>query len=168
MQILNKISMKAIFGNVRKLIVEDDQVDVLMVVGMVRRKEQFKKKFGNDEEDTLSWGFEGTFKAQRLDTKEQFRSARCFLPGLVSDIIANQCDDGEHNLVQFAFVIGIKDNPDAATGYEYTAKSLVKPIEDDAMKSLEQQIQAQIPDEDRGKYLMDFQAQQIEGPKAPG
>src|ERR1017187_2269782 len=93
MQILNKISMGAIFGKVRKLIVEDEQIDLLVVVGMVKKKVQYKNTFGDAEEPSLSWGFEGTFKAQRLDTKEQFRSGRCFLPALVADLIANQCDD---------------------------------------------------------------------------
>lgn len=166
MQILNKISMKAVFGNIRKLIIENEQVDLLVVVGMVKRKEQFKKTFGDSDEPSLSWGFEGTFKAQRIDSKEQFRSARCFLPAIVADIIANQCDDSYTNLVQFAFIIGIKDNPNLATGYEYTAKSLIKPVEDEAMLSLEKQIQDSVPDDEKGKYMMDeFQAQQIEGPK---
>lgn len=155
MQILNKISMKEIFGPVRKLIIDGEQIDLLLIVGVVKRKYQNKKKFGDDAESTLSWGFEGTFKAQRLDTKEQFRSATCYLPGLAADVIAMQCTDDDTNLVQFAFVIGIKDKPEAATGYVYTAKSLIQPIEDESMMKIEQQIQASMPDGEKGKYVMD-------------
>lgn len=155
MQILNKISMGGIFGKVRKLVIEDEQIDLLVVVGMVKKKVQYKNTFGDSDEPSLSWGFEGTFKAQRLDTKEQFRSARCFLPAIAADIIANQCDDSDTNLVQFAFVIGIKSNEKIAIGYEYTAKSLIKPVEDEAMQSLEQQIRNNTADEDKGKYAMD-------------
>jgi hypothetical protein len=158
MQILNKISIGAIFGgvkNVWKMIIEGEQVDLLLVVGVVKKKELFKKTFGDAEEPSVSWGFEGTFKAQRLDTKEQFRSARCFLPALAADIIAVQCTDDDTNLVQFAFVIGIKDNEKTATGYEYTAKSLIKPVEDESMLAIQKQVQGNLPEEDKGKYAMD-------------
>jgi hypothetical protein len=155
MQILNKISMKEIFGNVRKLIIEHETVDYLLVVGVVKKKVQGSKKFGDDDEPTLSWGFEGNFKAQRLDTKEQFRSARCYLPALAADIIADQCDDSDTNMVQFAFVIGIKDKPEAATGYVYTAKSLIKPVEDESMLAIQKQVQDNVPEEEKGKYVMD-------------
>lgn len=167
MQILNKISMKEIFGNVRKLIVDNETVDLLVVVGVVKKKTQGSKTFGDADEPTLSWGFEGTFKAQRLDTKEQYRSARCFLPGLAADIIAMQCDDSDTNLVQFAFVIGIKDKPEAATGYVYTAKSLIKPVEDESMLKIENQIKDNSPEGAKGLYVMDKEIvpNQLQAPK---
>ena len=142
MQIVNKITMKVMFGEVKDYVVENDQVDLMKIYGVAKRKEQFKAIFGKEE--SFSWCLHGTFKAQNLRTKEMFYASRCFLPELASNLIADQIE-GDDNLVQFAFVIGVKYSKNIV-GYEYSVKPLVAPVENDVIAQLEKQAdQAALP-----------------------
>lgn len=141
MQIVNKITMKVIFGEVKDLVIKDDQIDILQIIGVAKTKEQFKSIFGGKE--SLSWCLHGTFKAQNIRTKEQYYSNRCFLPEIAANLIADQIE-GDDNIVQFAFILGVKYSK-APIGYEYTVKSLVKPVENDMIASMEKQIAGALP-----------------------
>lgn len=134
MQLLNKITVKTVCGDLENAVTEVKPVlDIIQVIGIVKDKEKITTNLGD------SWKLKGEFKAINLVTKEAFYSANCFLPGLASDLVVNQLSNEGDNAVQFAFIIGIKYAKNKV-GYEYSVKPLIKPAENNALNLIEQQI----------------------------
>lgn len=141
MQIVNKITMKVVMGReVKSFVIENEQVDLIQIVGLAKKKEIFNSTFGG--EITESWCFHGEVKAKNLQTGEVFYSPnRCFLPPLAGDLLAAQLDDTDQNSVKWAFVLGVKWSK-AQVGYEYTVKPLLRPAENNALDNIEKEINA--------------------------
>lgn len=141
MQIVNKITMKVVMGReVKSFVIENEQVDLVQIVGMAKKKEIFKSAFGGETQD--SWCIFGEVKAKNLQTGEVFYSPnRCFLPPLAGDLLAAQLDETDQNAVKWAFILGVKWSK-AQVGYEYTVKPLLKPSENNALDNIEKEIQA--------------------------
>lgn len=134
MQLLNKITIKAIVGDLENSVTDTKpNLNIAQIIGVVRDKELIKGQYGD------SYKLKGEFKAINLVTKEQFYSANCFLPGLANDLVINQLQDVGDNSVQFAFIIGIKYAKNKV-GYEYTVQPLIKPSENNALTLIENQI----------------------------
>lgn len=141
MQIVNKITMKVVMGrDVKDFVIENEQIDLVQIVGMAKKKEVFKSTFGGKVEE--SWCIHGEVKAINLQTREEFYSPnRCFLPPLAADLLAAQLDDTDNNCVKWAFVLGVKWSK-SQVGYEYTVKPLLKPAENNTLDNIEKEIQA--------------------------
>lgn len=141
MQIVNKITMKVVMGgDVKDFVIENEQIDLVQVMGIAKKKEVFNSTFGGKVDQ--SWCIHGEVKAINLQTKEQFYSPnRCFLPPLASELLATQLDDTDHNCVKWAFVLGVKWSK-AQVGYEYTVKPLLKPAEHNDLDNIEKEINA--------------------------
>lgn len=136
MQLLNKITIKGICGDLEGAVTEQKpNLDIAQIIGIVKDKEEIKGQYGS------SWKLKGEFKAVNLVTKEPFYSAACFLPGLASDLVVNQLQDVGDNAVQFAFIIGIKYAKNKV-GYEYSVKPLIQPAENNALTLIENQIKS--------------------------
>lgn len=143
MQILNKITMKSVCGELQGILEarQATDIDTMTIIGVVKGKEEVPGQYG------ISWRLKGEFKAKNMMTKEDFYSGSCFLPSLAEDLILGQMDPQGENALQFAFVIGIKAAKNKV-GYEYSVKPLIKPSDNNALMLIEKQIQ-------------DFQAQEI-------
>jgi hypothetical protein len=129
MRILGKISVKSCGCDLKEA--RDESLDLLRIYGVVSAIE-------HGSSDKGSWTrLKGNFEAANLQTGETFMSGACFLPGIVSDLIANQFDpDGSLGAeVQFAFDIG-SEPADTATGYSYTVKPLVEPKQSSAIAEM--------------------------------
>lgn len=85
--------------------------------------------------------FMGQFKGINLVTKEEFTAPVVILPKFLEEqLYAVMPSDGEKADIQFGFRISAKFDKKAATKYSYTAQSLLKPAENDALSMLEAQI----------------------------
>ncbi len=138
MQILNKITVKAVCGELKNLFtLEEKQAgkdrDIMKVIGNVKNREEIKGQYGT------SWKLKGEFKAVNIQTGEEFFSGACFLPGLAEELVIGQMDDIGDNSIQFAFIIGIKP-AENKVGYEYIVKPLIKPAENNALTLIESKI----------------------------
>lgn len=143
MQILNKITMKAVCGaEVKEYLGDFEQLDFIMVIGIAKQKAIHHSTFGGQPKQ--SWALLGEFKAINLQTKEEFYAPKCFLPDLAADLVANQMEEGQDNALQFAFVLGAKKSK-STVGYEYTCKPLVKPAENSPLSMLEKQVGPALP-----------------------
>lgn len=143
MQILNKITMKAVCGcEVKEALGTEPQLDLILLIGIAKKKEIFKSTFGGQVKD--SWKLLGEFKARNILTKEEFYAPIAFLPDIAADIWAMQMDDTDQNATQFACILGAKATK-ATIGYEYTCKPLVKPAENTALAMLEKTVTAALP-----------------------
>ncbi len=139
MQLLNKITVKAVCGDLEDAVTaERPSLDIMQVIGVVKDKEKITGQYGD------SYKLKGEFKAVNMVTKEPFYSANCFLPGLANDLVVNQMDGTSDNAIQFAFVIGIKYAKNKV-GYEYSVKPLIQPAENNALNLIENQIKSNNP-----------------------
>ena len=135
MELIKKLSTKTIVGKITRGDVPAKGIKPMFrVMGTAMGTKSGQSNYG----DFLA--FRGNFKAIRIEDKEVFASAVCFLPQMATDILLPAV---EHNIasggtgVMFAFDIGIKA-ADNAVGYEYT----VIPLTDtaDSLDSLENSL----------------------------
>lgn len=84
--------------------------------------------------------FAGRFKATNLRTKKVYESGAFLAPKMIEESLWAVMKAEEVNEVQFAFRIGVKFDPAAATKYVYTATALTKPAENDPLAMLEKQV----------------------------
>jgi hypothetical protein len=141
MEILNKITVKGVCGELENKLGDLKEMAVMKVIGIVKDKEEVKGQYGT------SFRLKGEFKAINLSNKQEYFSANCFLPGLAEDLVIGQMDPQGDNAVQFAFVIGIKAAKNKV-GYEFSVMPLIKPAENNALMLIEKQME-------------DFNAQEI-------
>lgn len=88
----------------------------------------------------------GQIEAVNLLTGVVFRSGAMFLPGVASDALEGQLNGAKSEdanaSVQFAIEIGCKKSK-SPVGYEYTAGSLIKEDESDALAQLRNSLPTQ-------------------------
>lgn len=128
-----KISIpKVLGGKINRRAVEDapnSQIDLIQVVGVASGIKTGSTQFGD-------WvALTGNFAAINLETGEQFRSGVCFLPDVALDPVVGQLNSGA-SAVEFGYTIGAKANSEIAVGYEYYARPLVEPDENDPLEKL--------------------------------
>ena len=127
MEILNKITVKAVCGELKC----DKPQDLCVIIGVVRSSEEVKGIYGT------SHRLVGEFKATNLKTQETFFSGNCFLPAIAESLVIGQLD--VDNAIQIAFKIGIRPANNKA-GYEYTVKPLIEPAQNNPLAMLESKI----------------------------
>lgn len=141
MEILNKITIKGVCGELEDKLGDNKDMNVAKIIGIVKDKEAVVGQYGT------SYRLKGEFKATNLMTKNEYFSANCFLPGLAEDLVVGQMDPQGENAIQFAFIIGIKAAKNKV-GYEFTVQPLIKPAENNALMLIE-------------KQMADFQSQEV-------
>lgn len=134
MEILNKITVKGVCGELEGKLGDLKEMAVMKIIGVVKDKEEVKTQYGT------SWRLKGEFKATNMQTKTEYFSANCFLPGLAEDLVVGQMEPHADNALQFAFVVGIKAAKNAK-GYEYSVIPLIRPAENNALMLIEKQME---------------------------
>lgn len=139
MNILKKITVKSVVGNVKKLVIDGTlaenggQMNVMRVFGNA-----VGLKTG--ESDNGPWtAARGQFKAIALTGENEgveFVSSVCFMPDVAMDMVEAQMMADGVSSVEFAFDISIVADEDSATGYVYTANPLLAPEEDNPLDRL--------------------------------
>ena len=137
MELLNKISIKGVYGSIDvKSLHTGGAKSLMRVLGVVNSYKVIATNFGD------SVAFMGNIKATNLETGEEFRSGKAFLPAIASVLIEGALN-GEHaEGVQFAFDVGVKPVQDrqGKDSYEYTVKPLIDTADNDPLKLLEEKI----------------------------
>lgn len=133
MKLLKKITIKAVFGDVKKAVasselVQGDALPVMRVVGKCDRSAVKETDYG------ASVTLKGNFMATNLATGEIARSNTCYLPDAAADAVAGALLDAE--TVEFGFDIFAEVDAGSATGYVYSVTPLIAPKEDDALSRL--------------------------------
>lgn len=135
MQLLNKISVATVVGNIKaivKTLKEGESKAVMRIFGIANGTQ-------TGESDMGPWtALKGEFKVKNLLTNKEFISGKCFLPRSISELIEGQLGDGQK--VQFAFDIIVVEDESSQVGYHYTAEPLIKPQENNALALLENQV----------------------------
>lgn len=133
MQLVKKISVKTVFGNIDVRKLSDSPIAIMRIIGVATKIKSGESEFGQ-------WtAFLGQFKATNLQTNEVFASGKCFLPPQASEILEGQFDD-EHSRIEFAFDISAKYSEDSTVKYEYIVEPLFKPAENDPIALLESKL----------------------------
>lgn len=136
MELVNKISMAQMFGNIKALVkpmTEGESKEILKIVGICNGTKQGESDFGSYT------ALLGEFKATNLITGKDYVSGKCFLPMVVTNLVAGQFND-EIKKVQFAFIISVVEDQSSQVGYHYTATPLMKASASDPIALLEQSI----------------------------
>lgn len=128
MRLLKKISVSTVCGKIE----DKTERALLHVYGVTHGVKQGQSDYG-------PWiSFVGNFAAVNLETGEEFRAGKLFLPEIAEIMLHSQL--AEADSVQFAFEIGIIESKKSAIGYEYTVKPLVKPQENDPLLAMKKQL----------------------------
>jgi hypothetical protein len=141
-KISKKLSTKSVVGNVKEIrkIAESGEgkhVDIMRVMGVA-------KKLQVGESDNGEWlAFKGNFEYINLITGESHVGSRCFLPAPIDSMVEAQLEG--NTAVEFAFDITVVEVEESATGYEYGAKTILKPSENDPMEMLKQTVSKESP-----------------------
>lgn len=85
----------------------------------------------------------GDFYAINLETGEEFRSVKCFMPSTALSLVEGALA-GSPDGVEFALDFGVKP-ADNAVGYEYTVKPVFKVKESEAMATLLAKVEQAAP-----------------------
>lgn len=133
MEIINKITMKAIMGSDikplllqgAKTIEEAKPIDIVLLYGFAH-KELKKEK---DTQYGPNLYISGEFKAKNLLTSKEFYSTQLYPPGVLHDMLVAKLNTVDPP-VQFAFIIGLKYSKLSGKEYEYTIRSLIEPKEE--------------------------------------
>ena len=136
MELIGKISPKNCSGNIKQILKEMKEgqtQDILQVIGIAKGTIEGESDFGPYT------GFKGQFKAKNLLDGREFMSGKCFLPDVATDLIAAQFAD-DIKEIQFAFIVGVKAVETSSVGYEYYAKPLTEPKENDPLALLERNL----------------------------
>lgn len=135
-QILRKLTIKETVGNkavilaaaMEGLAKPDDKIGkkvaILRIIGQCTSIVP-----GETENGGAYVKLKGQFEATNLLTGEQFRNVSvAILPNMVGDMVAAAIMAGAQ-AVDFAVEIDVQYNLDAITMYEYSARSLLKPVQ---------------------------------------
>lgn len=112
----------------------DGRQDVLDVFGIAKKF----KPGASDKGEFIR--FIGQFKGVNLATGEVFISAAAIFPKMIEDALWGVMNADGVSDVQFAYRLGVKYDPKAATKYVYVAVPLTKPAENDALALLEKSV----------------------------
>lgn len=131
MRIIKKISIKTVCGDPFEIMGTLKSILLMSVIGEVTDTKLFKSdkyKDANTGLPTESYRLLGQFRAQNINTRENFQAAECFLPEVAANLIQHAFESGKRNgfnYLQFALNIGCRYNAHVACRYEYFAESLV-------------------------------------------
>ena len=148
MELLNKISVKGVYGAIDIKALHAGGAKTLMrVMGIVNSYKVITTSFGD------SIAFLGNIKAVNVDTGDEFRSGKAFLPAIASLLIEGALSGQNAEGVQFAFDVGIKPVQDrqGKDSYEYTVKPLIDTADNDPLKLLEDKINSPLAIVDKAK-----------------
>lgn len=126
MEILNKITMKGICGELKGLLGTKEAMDIVQVIGYVTGEVKGDKPTMYGDNIWLT----GEFKAKNLLTNASYYAPKLYPPNTMHNILSAQLKGMEQPKIQFAFVIGLKKDDKARDGYAYTTRSLIEPEED--------------------------------------
>ena len=135
MSIINKISVRSVYGDKKKIrkaaeAAKGEPVTVMRVVGIARG-------FETGEGDNGPWvKFKGNFQGTAVDTGELFKSGKLFLPGVASDLLEAELMNDEVTNVELAFDIHAVEDDTSAVGYVYTVTPLIEVGENDPIMAL--------------------------------
>ncbi len=140
MNLLKKISVKGVIGNIKKMVASGDVAcgtAIMRVIGIANGT----KEGVSDNGDWVA--LKGQFKATNLLTGEQFGSGVCFMPDVATDMVSGMLTEDVKS-VEFGFDLIVKHDESSATGYTYVAKPLVEAGQDDPLARLESNIFAKL------------------------
>ena len=129
--LLRKITVKSVFGQVIRPKEGDKQVDIIHCIGSVSGVRDLEDKFKPGQ---LTYALRGQFEAVNLTTGEVFTAPEAFLPDPTQSMLAELVRKGETDL-QFAVTLSYKFSKNAI-GYEYVTKHHVKASSVDALSNL--------------------------------
>jgi hypothetical protein len=138
-----KVSVKLVCGDMKKNVKEwglksGESKDVMQVLGTVNGLQTGTSDYGD-------WvAFKGSFKATNLATNEQFRSGKCLLPEVASDLVVAGFNVEGVDSLNMAFIVGVQADEESATGYTYYATPLLEEDASDPLAALEKQVVAGI------------------------
>lgn len=140
-KLLAKITTKNVIGDMKDIaahmrVAGEHSKLLYNVLGIARAAEAKETDYG------IGTKFKGNFMAVNLLTGEEFRAGSCYLVGAANELLAGAIGDSP---VEFGFVIGVELDDASATGYVYTAESLIKPTENDPLTLLSKSISAAAP-----------------------
>ena len=154
MNLVNKLGVKTIVGGkITKPAEADAPRTVARIFGIAKGTVTGATDFGDFV------GFKGDFKGINLETGEEFRSAKCFLPDIATGILLSALEntgEGESKdvkgtlkrketsykgSVEFGFDISVK-HADNAVGYEYMASPLMPVADSDPLALMQKNIPA--------------------------
>lgn len=136
---IKKLSVKGVCGDVKKFVrdnLSDDKPSVtcMRVVGIAHG-------VATGTTDNGDWtAFKGGFEATNIITGETFAAGRLFLPEVAESLVLAALSGDDVDSVNLAFDIGVKINEASVTGYEYFAKPLIKPAENDPLTQLKDSL----------------------------
>ena len=123
MEVIRKVSASTLSAG-HKLKGLEQEVYLGRIFGLAQSVEVITTQYGPQNK------FEGEFVAQRVDTEKEKASAlmgpTCYLPSVVSGIIADALADPKNKGVQFGFDIYASPNAKSATGYEWKIVPLME------------------------------------------
>ena len=131
MNIVRKISVKTIGADPK--IGKTARTDLMEVLGVVRRYVTGESTFGE-------WiKLVGAFEATNLATGAVYTAPSCFMPSIVTEMVATEIDSNPNHEISFAFIVGVEP---AATpiGYAYYVESLIEPKPIEALASLRELV----------------------------
>lgn len=148
----NKLSVKTVCGDVKALFPEGakngTEIDLMTIYGVAR---DFKQK---DSGDKGIWtAFIGDFAAMRTSDGKRFRSAKCFLPGMATELLVTALTEQKRQAdeaikagqpsplvsVEFAFEIGATYDDTVSVRYHYNCEPRMQQTSD-AISRIEQMI----------------------------
>lgn len=145
-KLLSKLSLKEVYGavKIKELHAGKTPVNLMRVIGLASGVKTGQSTFG----DWLA--FTGNFKAINLETNEEFRAGKCFLPNIASNLIEGALQNAEGD-VQFAFDVGVKPVLDRQNkeSYEYTVTPLIEAADNDPLTELENKVKGAPAIEDK-------------------
>lgn len=134
--LLKKLSVKSICGAIVAPPVGELR-ELAVIIGFARDSEKKETSFGE------SIGFAGDFKGINVETGEEFRAGKLYLPDVAENLLANALASTD-GMVEFGFkisVIGVEGRNKGETGkYEYRCEPLMEAAENDPLNLLESRV----------------------------
>jgi len=129
---IRKITVKTVCGKVDfEEVMEKKQMDLMAVYGVARAMNPGASELGPYV------SFLGDFRAVNVKTGEEFASAKIILPKILEEQLAGAGPGGEKEKeIKFAFHLGVKYDPSAATKYVYTYRPLQETTDASVMDEL--------------------------------
>ena len=141
MQIVKKISIKSIVGNVRKIAREwmsgknqnkIKEKELMIIVGVVG-------KIQTGENDAGEWlCFTGQIKAINLLDKKYYESKKVFLPEPALKMVKSGIE--KFGIVEFAIKVSIAESNKNKQGFIYIIDILIAPEKHDPLKAIESKL----------------------------
>lgn len=138
MKLLNKITVKDVVGGIKKGWLTEDAPETRGLMRIIGQCEKVQVGMGDNGE---WYKFHGTFEAIDIATGEVFRSGKCCLPALCTDVITSVMSNKDVKSADFAFDIGIRKTS-TVVGYEYTCQPLFDVAASDPLAGLKATLPA--------------------------